>query len=103
MSFKYRINSDASTGGITSTSLKFFPLGTGGITHEGGENPEDVENFKMNTYLTKSQYAISSNTWGRSNSHCDWIYYFNTSGDSIHNAVYNSSAYIRPACVLKIT
>ena len=87
----YSANEGTST--LTATLLKFFPL--------GGSNYSS-ENFKWQTYLTATQYKTSVAIWGRSMYNASSPYYTNTSGTVSYYSSCKSTAYLRPACILKI-
>lgn len=112
---RYRLNASASTGANTSVTFKFFPLGTGDTQIYESTNfapiypGSQVENFIMRNYLTAAQYATSQITWSRGNGFCDSGGAIFLKDGSIHGGWkqgtnnIDSTAYLRPACVLKIT
>ena len=89
---KQRCYSTNESGETSTAELKFFPLGGSNYTSE---------NFKWESYLTAAQYKASSNVWCRGMYNKSNSYYTNTSGDITYMSV-GSTAYLRPACVLKI-
>ena len=87
-------NSSPQTSIETVTKLKFFPLGGSNYTEE---------NFKWQTYLTATEYKTTQNVWCRGMYDKYSPYITDTNGSISYLSNARGTAYLRPACVLKIT